>query len=175
MSIGNTVSFNLVKVYAPNSAQQQVEFTEALYEMINTKKRVLLVGDFNFVEDRKNDRENLKQNACDVYNEKINIKSWSNFFKNLLFSEIEWQKNNSKKGLMTWSNGIQASRIDRFYRKNDFPFEVQYSDNQTFCMSDHRMVVASVTAVKENTKRKNSHWKLNENILNDEKTHRKIL
>jgi hypothetical protein len=51
--IGNTVSFNLVKVYAPNSAQQQVECTEALYEMINTKKRVLLVGDFNFVEDRK--------------------------------------------------------------------------------------------------------------------------
>ena len=76
---------------------------------------------------------------------------------------------------MTWSNGAQSSRIDRFYKKKDFPFEIEYIDNQTFCMSDHRMIVASVTTDKKITKKKTSHWKLNESILNVEKIHKKIL
>ncbi len=74
---------------------------------------------------------------------------------------------------MFLSDFINKSEIDVCLLQETL--EVQYSDNQNFCMSDHRMVVASVTAVKEKTKRKNSHWKLNENILNDEKTHKKIL
>ena len=171
----DNISFNLVTVYCPNSIQQQVEFTEELYDVLNTKKRVLLVGDFNFVEDKLKDRENLKQNIYEVRNEQINIKSWHNFFQNLLFTEIEWQKNNQKRGLMTWTNGIQASRIDRFYKKVDFPFVVEYVDNKTFSMSDHRMIVASVTTDKKITKSKNSHWKLNESILNVERIHKKIL
>ena len=61
----DNISFNLVTVYCPNSIQQQVEFTEELYDVLNTKKRVLLVGDFNFVEDKLKDRENLKQNIYD--------------------------------------------------------------------------------------------------------------
>jgi exonuclease III len=158
---------NFVNIYAPNTSDEQCEFIEYLYDFLNTKKRILLVGDFNFVEDSKFDRITTTQSGK-INNKKIikkNVRVWNSFFVNFSIQEIQWYEKDNDR-IMTWSNGHYESRIDRMYVKDDFPFEIQYCENINFIMSDHRMVVAEIKTNFLKTSTKKTHWKLNESVLN---------
>jgi len=163
------VPINLINIYAPTNKTEQNEFIEALYDVLNSKKRVILAGDFNCVENEMTDRAN-----CHRFEKNAIMKNWLNFFKNYNLKEIKWLDNQEKSKIMTWSNGIQSSRIDRIYTKSDFPMKIEYSDNLNTGVSDHRMVVASMSVECMSKKSKNSHWKLNESVLNNKRVDNKI-
>ena len=69
---------------------------EKLYELINSSKdnNLILMGDFNSVEDNLNDRNNLKKN---INNEiKRNEKLWERFYKIFELGEIKSNENKYK-------------------------------------------------------------------------------
>jgi endonuclease/exonuclease/phosphatase family metal-dependent hydrolase len=166
-------SFNLINIYAPNLYQEQNVFIEKLYEIINSKKNIILAGDFNCVVS-KNDRNNANnENIQDKKHEK----NWKDLYKHLNLIEIE-NKNESDEinKQMTWTNGSQSSRIDRIYMKKDLNVSIKYVNNQFFSMSDHRMIVAEIDLnEKIKTKRIDTSWKLNESLLDYQDVNDKII
>lgn len=167
-------NLNLINIYAPNLCSEQNLFVEKLHDFISNKKRVLLAGDFNFVIN-KSDR--LGDNIDKADYEKSNVKNWKKLYNNFSLTEIENVNNENKiNNMMTWTNGSQSSRIDRIYIKNDVCFDVKYTDNCLFTMSDHRMVVCELDLINKNLKKKKQNsWKLNESVLEFEDVNNKII
>ena len=172
---GKTIS--LINVYVPNLPDEQISFIEDLTFYISGLKNIILGGDFNFVEDNLLDRKNIKENVRN--NLTRHQKVWIRFLKQMRFKECRLDKIKFDNNCMTWSNGIQSSRLDRFYHNKEFDFTMSYSDNIYSSMSDHNMVVASI-AYDEHQKhksypKKDSSWKLNESVLDDEKVNEDII
>lgn len=164
------IIFKFINVYVPNLPNEQIEFIEELTLLIYKNKNIIIGGDFNFVEDNKLDRFNSNRN---VRNEILrHQKTWIRFFKVLRFKESILNREKFENDFMTWSNGFQSSRIDRFYHKKDAEFSMTYEDNIYFPMSDHHFIHANIiySLNKPNKKspKKDNNWKLNESILNDE-------
>ena len=81
---------------------------------------------------------------------------------------------------MTWSNGVQASRIDRFYLNENINANFYYVKNINFTMSDHTLIISRLEytefgSFNINKLKKDTNWKLNENVLNDEFVNNKII
>ena len=142
-------------------------FIEELILFISNKRNLIIGGDFNFVEDNFFDRcyvkENTRTNLC------RHQKLWISFFKTLRLKESYLDRNGFG---MTWSNGIQSSRLDRFYYKKEVDYSISYYENIFVSMSDHNMVTANLifnenSSTKLNSPKKDNSWKLNESILND--------
>ena len=106
----NGVAINLVNIYAPNTIQEQLEFIERLNVIAHVKKRIILGGDFNFVESDLNNRKNLRVSKTSV--QKRNVKEWMEVFELMMLEEASVSLGIDHLRNMTWSNGIQSSRID---------------------------------------------------------------
>lgn len=148
----NDKIINLVNIYVPNIESEQIRFIERLSLLLRPKKNIILGGDFNFVEsvsDRKNSLNREKKLSV-----KRNERSWSEFFKTFGLEEIGLDILRSQDNLMTWTNGHQSSRLDRFYVGSGLEVNAYYSDNILFSMSDHRMVVAEVEVLKKQPREK---------------------
>ena len=157
----NGFIFNIINIYSPNYETEQIEFIESLYDILNSKRRVLLCGDFNAVEDSVRDRMNNNGTL------RRNEKAWTPFFNHFRLKEIYYESVLEKSARMTWTNGHQSSRIDRMYASEDLGLLVKYEKVIEFGMSDHRMVISKLILNKERSIKKNFSWKLNESILED--------
>ena len=166
----NSRIFNLINIYVPNTPEEQIKFIEELTPILSKKKNVILGGDFNFVEDNSLDRDNIRAR---VRNEVCrHQKTWIRFFKVIRFREGTLDREKFGNLVMTWSNGIQSSRLDRFYYRKDVDYTISYSKFSYFPMSDHCMVIANLDLKEQFSNKtcfkKDNNWKLNETILDDE-------
>ena len=172
----NGVEINLVNIYAPNTMQEQLDFIERLSVIIHNKKKIIIGGDFNFVESELKDRMNIRTSKKSV--PKKNVTEWLNFFSSRLLEEASVCLGSDHLRTMTWSNGIQSSRIDRFYIKKGINSHFVYSGNECFIMSDHRIIFVDLFIHTANVKIKNfnnkNDWKLNEEVLSDTKVNKLI-
>jgi hypothetical protein len=163
VSFENT-TFNFINIYAPNSSTSQCEFIQTLYTYLSSKKNIILVGDFNYIEDREYEKKN------NTY--------WKQFYKNFKLVEFEWNVPNVlKKECFTWSkNENLKSRIDRFYCENHFVKNCEYKNICETSMSDHRMVICQIKLNNKTKKiNKNILWKLNESVLEHQNVNEGIL
>ena len=171
---------NLVNIYAPNSVQEQIEFIEELNEILHQKKRVILGGDFNFVENDQSDRYNVRKSKFVL---KRNVKEWVKLFNIMNLEEASVFEESDHMRTMSWTNGIQSSRIDRLYTKSHMKENLFYIGNEYFSMSDHRLILAKynfenqnhLPVLKKNNFNHKNEWKLNENVLNEESVHKEIM
>ena len=162
-------SFNLFNVYAPNLPEEQISFIEDLTVYIANKRHVVLGGDFNFVEDNLLDRNNVEKNT----NNKLcrHQKIWIRFLRTFRLRECFLDRKRFADNTMTWSNGIQSSRIDRFYFCKDNDISLSYHNNIYMPMSDHQMLTADLSysslSTNKSYPKKDNNWKLNESVLDD--------
>ena len=166
---------NLINVYVPNLIDEQTIFIEMMDGMIYDKKNIIMGGDFNFVENNKRDRISKEKNVK-TKNLNKNQKAWRQFFNIHELSEINFKEEDDKYK-MTWSNGSQSSRLDRFYVKNKLNSCMKYSENIKNPMSDHNFIISEFTYKNEKKikSKRNKNWKLNESILEENKVHLKII
>ena len=168
---------NFVNVYVPNLPDEQISFIEDLTLFISNLKNIILGGDFNFVEDNLLDRNNVKENLRTqlLRHQKL----WIRFLRTMRLRECKLDREKFVDGCMTWSNGIQSSRLDRFYHEKDADLSISYSDNIYLSMSDHNMVIANLEYDEDHINKpypkKDNGWKLNESVLDDEKVDEDII
>ena len=171
----NKKVYNLVNIYAPNLISEQVRYIEVLDNIIFDKKNLILGGDFNCVDNSVLDRTGSYHTHATL---KLNQKLWREFYKLHKISEIKYLHSDKKE--MTWSNGTQASRIDRFYIKNIISDDMQYHSNVYCQYSDHKLVISELNfgnlhKIKKHTNSYNDTWKLNESVLDDEYVNQQII
>lgn len=162
------ISISLCNIYAPNDGEEQIEFIEKLSRLLYGKKKILLAGDFNAVQNSCMDRQS--SNRISQKQEKKYEKEWKKFMN--VFDLNEFQ-NISKIG-MTWENNGCASRIDRMHASTGVIGN--YVKAMDIVVSDHKLVMASwilkqekeIRGVNTSEKKKKSEWKLNDQILDDE-------
>ena len=169
--------FNLVNIYAPNLNSEQIKFIETLSCFIQKKKNLILAGDFNFVESNELDRNNLVKNKKQLI--KKNQNEWARFFSTFELKEASLDREKFIN-CMTWSNGLQSSRIDRFYSNEKSLTSFNYFNNINFTMSDHRLIITKIEYTESSKNKlysfkKDRSWKLNENVLNDQLVNNKII
>ena len=152
-------SFNLVNIYAPNLASEQIEFIEILHSILMKKKNLILAGDFN-CDFRLNDKDKDKKRWCDL-------------LKLFKLKECSFSGQVLSSSLDTWSNGIQSSRIDHLFFERDDLYEIFFEKNFINSLSDHNLLVFSLFSRNRERRKckykKDSDWKLNETVLDDNK------
>ncbi|CAF1140466.1 unnamed protein product [Brachionus calyciflorus] len=86
---------------------------------------------------------------------------------------------NETQFLYTWTNGHSTPRIDRMYLKNkENILSLKYSECISNSISDHKNVISELSILNPSKIRnfkKNSDWKLNENVLENKKVNNYIL
>ena len=159
---GRTVS--IVNIYSPNLKHEQFIFIEELHRALYDKKILIFGGDFN------NNFENDSEKGLE--------KKWNDLNKLFLLDEASKPDKNEDRFLFTWTNGHQFSRIDRLYLKKSCDQQMKYIDCISNSISDHKILIAELSFLKLFKKskfKKNSDWKLNEQILENEIVNRFIL
>jgi exonuclease III len=158
---------NLINIYGPNSEDEHFDFLNEVYDFIGNKKNLILGGDFNGVT-KPSDRIGITSNNKVL---KRFEKDWLTLFQSLNLREVEYLNKLNKEEKMTWTNGSQSSKIDRFYIDRTLEVDFKYEKINNFILSDHRAIHA-ICKIKNDVikKNKNNRWKLNEKILDDEET-----
>ena len=162
----NNCELSIVNIYSPNDYKEQISFVNLLYEKLFFRKNVILVGDFNFVENNFSDRTS---NAIFKEKNRIHEEAWRQFLQIMKFKEPPFNDNYNTNS-RTWKNGEIKARLDRFYIRNDNQnINVSYSALYDFIKSDHQLVLSNCTFKGTNLKKfKNpSIWRLNDSVLDN--------
>ena len=85
-----------------------------MYNILLSKKNVLLAGDFNAVTKKK---DRISSNERNLKGFEL---EWKKFFKNFRLEEINYSLSLANDEKMTWHNNGSASRIDRVYLSKNF-------------------------------------------------------
>ncbi|CAF0770340.1 unnamed protein product, partial [Brachionus calyciflorus] len=160
----NQTPLTLINIYAPNLRDEQVKFIEELHYFLYDKKNLILGGDFN--------------NSFEVNSDKGIEKKWDDLNKLFKLKEAIRPLDN-EDFLYTWTNGHHFSRIDRIYlRKKENFLNLNYSECISNSISDHKIVISELSILepfKARKFKKNSDWKLNEQILECKKVNNYII
>ena len=156
---------SIVNIYAPNLRVEQVKFIEELHSFLYDKKNIIFGGDFN--------------NSFGLDSDTGLEKKWNDLNKLFCLEEANKSQKNEKQFIYTWTNGHSTSRIDRLYLRNkEKILSLNYSECISNSISDHKIVISDLSilkSIKIRKFKKNSDWKLNENILENKKVNNYIL
>ena len=150
----------LVALYGPN--EDSPNFYKKLQEHITflNNSSIIMVGDWNVVQDYDLDTCNYKsKNNLNTHEKIYDMK------ESLDLVDI-WRALNPDKTRYTWGGpGLKQSRLDYFLISTDFEQHVQYADTDMSYRSDHSPV--NLVLQFYNQKKGKGTWKFNNNLLHD--------
>ena len=154
-------TFHLVNLHAPNTGggqatSAQKHFFENLDPYLQTNNPLLVGGDFNYVEDRTNDRLPPANHNLDRIG-KISFQQIKNTYR----LRDPTNDNDAIATYFTWERNSTFSRIDRIYIQNNTT--VTSTDVVSVPSSDHNMVKLNIQ-ISNNQKRGKGRWTANTKI-----------
>ena len=161
ISIGAN-QLDIINIYTPNKDDEQLDHLEKLYDIVASRRDLILMGDFNHVQDNKTDRRQSSSEKLSRVQEE-----WRDFYKSTGLREFD----DFPKGNFTWTNGTKASRIDRIYlrrTKSSCRWRAKYTKLLALPLSDHKLIIGQLEleTSKDSISLKGSrNWKLNNNTL----------
>lgn len=127
----------IVNIYAPNDHSEQLNFIEEVNNLIVNKKNIILMGDFNAIEDIMKDSLNKRKSL------RLNEKKWKKFFFSHDLKEPLYLR--KKNNQLTWYSGLKGTRIDRLYSNlNPEVTEIIYLKNIFVNGTDHRCILCEL-------------------------------
>ena len=153
--------FQIVNLHAPNAGggqttSAQKHFFDNLDPYLQTNNPLIVAGDFNYVEDRTNDRLPPANHNMD----RIGKMSFQQI-KSTYRLRDPANDNDTIAPYFTWERNSVFSRIDRIYIQNNIT--VTSTDIVTIPSSDHNMVKLRIQ-ISSNQKRGKGHWTANTKI-----------
>jgi exonuclease III len=157
----NDKPLTLVNIYAPTIHKVKEDFFKKTYHWIkrNAKYEIIIGGDFNCVQDKHKDTQNVK-GKC------IKPKHLQKIMKHFHLVDI-WRRKWPEKRQYTWrqiSLGI-SSRIDYWLVKQDLQNFVESTDIRPSIKSDHNAISLKLRTGKQ--KNGPSFWKFNASLTTD--------
>ena len=167
-TIINDNEYNIASVYAPNRPRQRKEFFNDLATQLTGTENLLLGGDFNCIA-----RPELDKQGGNPDSGTVGFKELKELTKTLNLEDI-WRKKNPTNKKFTWNNRdfTQRSRLDRWYIPIEYSEKTQ-TDIRACPYSDHSAVMIIITPTRQRRKGR-GFWKMNINILKDEKYKRTV-
>jgi len=156
----DSYQFRLVNVYCPNVEKEREEFIEDLESVVNTPRKVILGGDFNFVEDTKLDkiggnpkRGERGRKEMDRLREDFDLVE---IYRCLFPDKKEY----------TYHDHDLHCRLDRFYIGDELVNMVQNVSIVPSSFSDHDFVEMTFKGFDSNSMKYGpGRWKCNVKVL----------
>ena len=160
----NGTKFRFICIYAPNNNLERKDFIDSLQNYLNTSRKIIMGGDFNFVESLELDKKGGDPNSGNIGAE--NIKSLKRDFG--LIDPFRASFPTLKKYTYIHHQNI-AVRLDRYYISTELKSFVQNIDFLPCAQSDHWYLDLTFKGFDENNFVYGpGFWKCNTSILNNE-------
>jgi len=154
--------YSIINVYSPNNLNERLQFLCELSEWIDkyalNKKNIIIGGDLNCVNERKDRKSNNVDKSTDKIRE-IKAKY------NLLDTWREMHPDKLEYTFIHPSNSNMYSRIDFFLCSRDILLHTHCSDIRYAPAPDHKAIEIGFGIAKN--KRGKGYWKMNTSILDD--------
>lgn len=158
----NNTKLRLVNVYCPNNAKERKEFIDNLNVYLSTSRKIILGGDWNFVENVNLDKEGGNPLYGDVG--KVEMKNLCNVFD---LKDVFRFKFPDKK-VFTFQQQDVKCRLDRFYFSRDLLNFVQDAYVTPCIHSDHDYFNISLNNLDPSGFQNGpGYWKCNVKLLDD--------
>lgn len=155
------LGLKILNIYAPLRSKEQIEFFNDLDHYACNARKLVVVGDFNCVENEIGDRLPARDRNV-TYGAKSLID-----FRNRCNLEDCWNKLHPGRPIMTWKGTGVEARLDRVYATANLINEVQSTGVEDTVVSDHRPLTIKMRA--NGNIRGKGLWKLNPMLLEDER------
>ena len=161
----NNIEFRLINVYMPNIHAERRSFISDLSVYLNTKKNIVLGGDFNFVQNVCLDKEGGNVGMGDIGKVEMGVLQ-SDFHIVDIFRHLY-----TKEKQFTWEGNVGAAkvrcRLDRFYiSKGLISSALKVTHIPVInTVSDHDMVVFDLQLSSASDCIGPGFWKCNVSIL----------
>lgn len=158
----------VMSIYAPNEcAERKLFFESSVSHFAATDGKVILAGDFNCVI-RKEDR------SCRKGFKDSSVRELKRLLRDNDLEDIALGKDDTSVHFTHWQ-GASHARLDRIYVSSEMLKEnVQYKVTP-LAFTDHGLVAALLTTDKRrDNRRRQTAWKMNDSILEDEKFREKV-
>ena len=135
----DSLKFQILTVYGPNPTEktESEDFFDYMDHFVDPNLPVVLVGDFNMVEDLALDRQGGNPRSLHTY-------GWSTLEKFLSKHSLcdIWRTRNPNISRYSWSNDTMdiQSRLDRIYFPMEWVDKVKSTTISPFSWSDHDIV-----------------------------------
>jgi exonuclease III len=172
----NNVKYAIINIYAPTQGHysEQVKFYKNLSSHIEQLHDyyIIIGGDFNAVMNPKMDRYNVRDTKPSKIDQML-----INMTKQYNLCDI-WRVRNPSTIRYTWrrhlNNGIiQQSRIDMFIVSDTLAYDIGYTGIELGFRSDHSLIALNLKNSSKMNRGK-GYWKLNNELLLDDKYCEKI-
>ena len=159
----NSVDFRFINVYLPNIVSQRKSFLNIISPFLVTKRKVILGGDFNFVENSDLDKSGGNSSlGC------FGCKEMEILKKDFDLIDIFRKKFPYKKEY-TWANSSVKCRLDRFYVNSNLLTQINSIThlNRNNTISDHSLVKVFFQMSEGVYSKGPGLWKCNVKVLHD--------
>ena len=153
-----SVNFNLVNVYAPTALSERNEFIQSIHEYFLPRSKLILAGDFNCYDDRR-----------DKFGGNVSICKELSHFKSA-FNLIDiWRSKHPRVTQCSWFNSDFSigSRLDYFFASSELAAKVSCCEISPCAYSDHDFVALKIDA-SAISQIGPSVWKFNNSLLADD-------
>ena len=159
----------LINVYCPNNEKERKEFLENLQFYLACSRKVILGGDFNFVEDLQLDKE-----GGDALSGNVGVQIMRDL--KFDFSLVDpFRKKYPARKSFTFSQNNVFTRLDRFYVSSELLDSIEDCFMSPCSKSDHQYCELYFRNFDPSTfKYGPGFWKCNVSVLNDLDLQRKI-
>lgn len=160
----------LLNVYCPAQMESRkgfiMELETKLEHQMTIFDSIVIMGDFNFVENFELDRDNHNVTSTAKYKAMAGHKEFKNI-KRLCGLEDVFRYKNPNKWQYSCTNKATKtrSRIDRLYGSISVVEGFQSMSSRQFCRNDHRLISYKINTFSLKQKMGKGYWKLNNSLL----------
>ena len=160
--------YRLINIYAPNDPRARKQFFKDLIYVVNTRRTILMGGDFNVIENTRLDKIGGNPDSGSIgWPELQNIiqtVGLRDVFRTLYPNRLS----------TTWRSPNVACRLDRFYLSSNRLHAVK-SIQQEISFSDHELVILEIQNLDRNHKRGKGTWIFPDHLTEDEDFKQELL
>ena len=151
----------LCNVYAPNDEKLRKEFIKSIASHLGGNRRVILGGDFNFVEDTSLDKRGGHPARGSIGREEMN-----GLCADFDLADVHRHMHPMSMDF-TWFSSSVSCRLDRFYYPRNYLSEIHNIEIKPLVpsISDHAMVLMTVST--QSNARGPGYWKCNSKVLEE--------